>query len=500
MVVTFLKSTLLLAAVTMARRRVRDRLSAAVRFRLVFLVMECLPLLAIGPAYDALARSSATTTAQHAFGTAGEDEGIIVLHPTVNRGLSIPRIEVPDRLAHFLVLGWGILTALIAAKSAVLRAVSALALRRLAPCRDARWLQALSAAKKRHGVTRRIVLLDGIASPPFTAGLLGRTIIVPVDVREWSGESRIAILLHEVAHVKRSDVLLMGFIEIIAAAFWCVPFVHAAVKALVEDREEACDALAVERGADPSELASLLLEMAASHRSWPIPGAQGMLGRSLDRPAKIERRIRMIINEKRAAEGTPRIRRAAAAGIVLAIALIGLTGLPPLFAVGPSGGEGGREISVITAEGVSKSIPTDLTDLPCAAPLTGDWRVSQPFGRQTNPVTGKPYLHRGIDLTDGRSGDTVRSTMAGRVIETGTDKGKGRYVVIANGAIEVCFQKLKSVRVATGDFVSVGTEVGTVGTSGVSTGPHLHYEVWVQGTAVDPGALLKTGNAGYAGL
>jgi murein DD-endopeptidase MepM/ murein hydrolase activator NlpD len=64
----------------------------------------------------------------------------------------------------------------------------------------------------------------------------------------------------------------------------------------------------------------------------------------------------------------------------------------------------------------------------------------------------------------------------------------------------VRFFKLDALNVAAEDRVSVGDVIGTVGRTGIATGPHLHYEIWVRGMALDPAAILKAGGVDYEGL
>jgi murein DD-endopeptidase MepM/ murein hydrolase activator NlpD len=350
----------------------------------------------------------------------------------------------------------------------------------------------LEAATARYAIRRRIRLLDGITHPPCTAGFLGGTVVVPTADGTWSREKREAVLLHEAAHIKRGDVPCMTFIELIAAAAWCVPFMPFVIRSLIEDREEACDEATIEMGAKPSAYASLILELTARRPYAPLIGDAGMVGRT-----RTEARIKKIIDRNGRERENRTLGRAAMALLIVAGLTVGGTGtLSRVFALEAADAKG---IETSSADGlVGGGYPT--TDLPTASPLVGKWRVTQGFGKRKHPITGESYQHVGIDLANGRAGDPVLATLAGKVVQADYEKTSGNSVVVGDGRLLVRFSKLKDIRVAVGDRVQVGTEIGTVGATGVATGPHLHYEIWVDGNAVDPADPLKAGGARFDGL
>jgi murein DD-endopeptidase MepM/ murein hydrolase activator NlpD len=112
--------------------------------------------------------------------------------------------------------------------------------------------------------------------------------------------------------------------------------------------------------------------------------------------------------------------------------------------------------------------------------------VSSGFGWRQDPFTGATSFHRGVDVR-AAEGTPVASTGAGRVLFSGTDGGYGTSVVVehANG-LTTRYAHLSAALVGAGDLVNDGQILGLVGQSGRATGPHLHYEVRVDGRAVDP--------------
>jgi murein DD-endopeptidase MepM/ murein hydrolase activator NlpD len=105
--------------------------------------------------------------------------------------------------------------------------------------------------------------------------------------------------------------------------------------------------------------------------------------------------------------------------------------------------------------------------------------ISSTFG-------GRNGAHNGIDLVAPK-GTPVFAAADGQVIYSGRIKGYGRVIKLAHGGgIETLYAHLKSRKTKEGRFVMQGERIGTVGNSGRSSGPHLHYEVHVNGRAVDP--------------
>jgi murein DD-endopeptidase MepM/ murein hydrolase activator NlpD len=123
-------------------------------------------------------------------------------------------------------------------------------------------------------------------------------------------------------------------------------------------------------------------------------------------------------------------------------------------------------------------------------PVSGP--ISSPFGMRTNPVTGKFVLHAGIDIA-ASSGMTVAAAATGRVIIAGWDDGGyGNMVVIDHGGhMSTLYGHMSQIFVGAGQDVERGQAIGAVGSTGHSTGPHLHFEVRVNGNPVDPMSYLR---------
>lgn len=126
--------------------------------------------------------------------------------------------------------------------------------------------------------------------------------------------------------------------------------------------------------------------------------------------------------------------------------------------------------------------------LPLRWPVRG--RVSSEFGRRPSPWGGALEHHRGLDIGT-PAGTPILSPAAGRVVVAGWGGDFGRHVVVDHGGgVRSLYGHLGKVSVRAGQAVEAGDVLGVAGSSGRSTGPHLHYEVHVNGMAVDPRAFL----------
>jgi murein DD-endopeptidase MepM/ murein hydrolase activator NlpD len=136
--------------------------------------------------------------------------------------------------------------------------------------------------------------------------------------------------------------------------------------------------------------------------------------------------------------------------------------------------------------------------LPLAAPLDS-YTLLSGFGERVDPIVGKRALHAGIDLKNS-SGTPVLATAPGTVIYAGWMRDYGRIVEIDHGlGIRTRYAHLKSISVKVGQTVEFRQQIGKLGNSGRSTGPHLHYEVQVNGKPFDPMNFMEAGKYVFKG-
>ena len=127
---------------------------------------------------------------------------------------------------------------------------------------------------------------------------------------------------------------------------------------------------------------------------------------------------------------------------------------------------------------------TILASTPSMWPTRG-W-TSSSFGYRSSPFTGNREFHKGIDIS-ARSGSPVVASADGIIFFSGLDRGYGRTITIKHGyGLKTRYAHLKKILVKKGQFVKRGEIIGLVGNSGRSTGPHLHYEVHLNGVPINP--------------
>ncbi len=121
-------------------------------------------------------------------------------------------------------------------------------------------------------------------------------------------------------------------------------------------------------------------------------------------------------------------------------------------------------------------------------PVTGT--ITSPFGWRSNPFGGAPEFHQGLDIA-APSGTTVTAAASGSVIMAQWYGGYGNYILIDHGGgYSTGYGHLSAIYVSTGQAVQRGQAIGAVGSTGQSTGPHLHFEIRIAGKPVDPAPRL----------
>jgi murein DD-endopeptidase MepM/ murein hydrolase activator NlpD len=134
-----------------------------------------------------------------------------------------------------------------------------------------------------------------------------------------------------------------------------------------------------------------------------------------------------------------------------------------------------------------------LVAVPVRKPVAGEVDMSSPFGVRLDPFLGRPAIHTGIDLR-GETGEPVHATAAGRVSIAGREGGYGNMIEINHGnGLATRYGHLSEIDVKVGQTVHIGDIIGRIGSTGRSTGPHLHYETRINGEAVDPQKFLRAG-------
>jgi murein DD-endopeptidase MepM/ murein hydrolase activator NlpD len=134
-----------------------------------------------------------------------------------------------------------------------------------------------------------------------------------------------------------------------------------------------------------------------------------------------------------------------------------------------------------------------LLRVPLRKPVNGEIDLSSTFGVRVDPFLHVAAMHTGLDFR-GDAGDPIHATAAGTVVGAGWSGGYGRIVEIDHGnGLSTRYGHLSQIDVKVGDEIRIGQVIGRMGSTGRSTGPHLHYETRIDGDAVDPQKFLHAG-------
>lgn len=328
-----LKATLLLLLARLATLAL-ERASAGVR-HLVWLValgaMMVLPVLALWgplevPILPARAVATGTVTALEApnNGAPGPLGGQARHEASALPDAPQPRVSPADGVS---IPGPGaLLTGLWALVALALLArlgLGALAVRRIVaratPLTDPSWEAPLYEIADRMGLADAPRLVRSAdVQMPFAAGLRRPVVVLPVESEAWSAERRTAVLIHELAHVRRRDLLGHALGRVACALYWFHPLVWTAARGLRAESERACDDLALTFGARPSAYAEHLLDIVTAVRQSTTPA----VALAMAHPKEFEGRMLAILNPDLSRRGPSRRQSASLVGALAGVALL----------------------------------------------------------------------------------------------------------------------------------------------------------------------------------
>lgn len=149
---------------------------------------------------------------------------------------------------------------------------------------------------------------------------------------------------------------------------------------------------------------------------------------------------------------------------------------------------GGEDIRILDAL-EDTSFEAVTVSQKAVMPVQG--KVTSGFGYRIHPITGNRSFHTGIDLA-APEGTEILASYGGTVEETGFTNGRGNFILLRHGEnLQTLYCHLSEIDVRKGDDVSAGERIGKVGSTGLSTGPHLHFELRVDGIRCNPVYVLE---------
>lgn len=155
-------------------------------------------------------------------------------------------------------------------------------------------------------------------------------------------------------------------------------------------------------------------------------------------------------------------------------------------------GTGGKDYSVKSKNDIPANVSVNTYTLNQKMVIPVNGRISSSFGVRTHPITGKLRFHAGVDIA-AAMGTPIYSSFDGKVVVASYNKWNGNYVKVQhdNGIMTV-YCHCKKIKVKKGDEVKAGEIIATVGSTGSSTGPHLHFEFRINNKSYDPEIAFKT--------
>ncbi|MEM9326759.1 MAG: M23/M56 family metallopeptidase [Bacteroidota bacterium] len=299
-----------------------------------------------------------------------------------------------------------------------------------------------------------------------------------IPAQYWEKPEFDTLLLHEVAHARHAHSADRLLIDFIIAVCWFNPFVYLFRRELIGLHEYQADETVLHNGPDKIAYQEMLFSFASQGYVNMASGVGAF---------SIKNRIKMMNRYKNSTKSK----------LGIAVALI----VTPWIFLAFSGKQNQETIQASILGHPWEdlfvhyaSATTDAKDQPSIFPvdLNSAYRISSEFGQRKNPWTGKMQMHLGLDVV-APIGTEVYATADGVVTEAKIDpEAWGHSVVITHEdkRFQTLYAHLQKFVVKAGDRVEQGQVIGYIGSSGRSTGPHLHYGVRKEGKYVDPSEYL----------
>lgn len=307
------------------------------------------------------------------------------------------------------------------------------------------------------------VRVSSAKTSAFVSGLFRPVIVLPADLtagqRDLSLDDGVAaVLMHELAHLAHRDTIWLPLCRLLLSLSWPVLPLWLLYRDMTLQAELAADAQALQ-GTDQAErrLYATRVIQAMQHTS---PSPAGLPAFTSHHLRRARMRIRHIMSGPRApsTRAHRRIARLAAGLLILPLA--------------------GIQIAIANA------------DFDFLAPLV-EGELTSGYGERPNPFTGEMAHHNGIDIK-APLGAPVLAPARGEVVFAGVKNDRYGIVVelLHPAGFRSFYAHLQATELNVGDTVAEGAPIGHVGVTGDSTGPHVHVELYQDGTRVDPQAYL----------
>ena len=294
------------------------------------------------------------------------------------------------------------------------------------------WLIPLFEVSDRLGLEEPPRLLQSTHTKmPFACGLMQATIVLPAEAESWSLDRRHAVLLHELAHVRRRDLVGHTLGRLVCAVYWFHPLVWTAAKRLRSESERACDDLALACGARATDYAEHLLDIVTSVRGDSTP----LVALAMARRKEFEGRMLAILDPE-LRHSTPSRRQSMA--LVISLALLAVV----VGAASPAP----REARAAVVNAPALRVATDTE----ARPLIDDEPLSTPIGK-------KAYRDSGVTQSQAMSHAQTSSASASASASASVSSSSAALAALAKASADF------GLSVASSVLQDLGQSMGTKG-------------------------------------
>jgi murein DD-endopeptidase MepM/ murein hydrolase activator NlpD len=312
------------------------------------------------------------------------------------------------------------------------------------------------------GMRRAPAVFVTSSRPAMAIGWLPPRLLLPAATVAQCGDDLDAVIIHELEHLRCRHDQRLFVAHLIRAIYFFHPIARIALRRMTDAHERVCDRAVLDTGISRQRYARLLLA------TFTVPSTR-LLAPSF--AARTRRRIEQVLSGTLASE--PHTLRMGGIAVMAAL-LTAVASSPPI-------------------ESPQRLLRQDVV---WQHPLPGA-TLSSGFGMRPHPETGEQVHHTGVDLVS--PFDTPVLAAATGIVRAATTQyrnqpGRGTVIVLEHSStVSSYYGHLNELFVRPGDRVTAGTPIGSVGVTGWSNGPHLHFEIWTAAIPVRPDSLISIG-------
>lgn len=331
------------------------------------------------------------------------------------------------------------------------------------------------------GISIPIIQTSAIKAPALY-GFINPRLLLPMNIEKQVDKNELQyIIFHELSHLKRKDILVFWIMTLLKIIYWFNPIIWYGLYQMRQDCEISCDALALSYidCDDCKEYGETIIHLVQNNtKSMNHFRVAGILGSK----SQLKRRIKMITLFKKNAYKLSLVSIA----IMILMGGMFLTNAKEKTTEIDNTDKESKQIETEEINNTQDNIVKEETIKQMIWPLPDSTKITSSFGWKTHPVLKKKKLHTGTDIA-AKMGATIIAADDGVVIYSDFKEAYGNMIIINHGdGVATLYAHCSELLVEKDKKVKAGDEIAKVGSSGFSTGPHLHFEIRKDDKAVDP--------------